>query len=228
MDSIFIRDIDWNNCYFNPGCALATYKPASADRLLHLLRRHFGPVRPHNLCCHHDPQVPEGAVIINNCAGCDRRFRSEYPGVRTISLWELLDTVEDLPLPDYGGLAVSVQDPCSYRPKPQVHRAVRSLLRKMNLEVIDAALSGTRSVCCGDNFYTHLPKEAVVEQQKKRAAQMPCQDVVVYCVSCMKSMAVGGKTPRYLVDLLFGEPSLPGETDLDRFHGALNCYIDAH
>ena len=57
---------------------------------------------------------------------------------------------------------------------------------------------------------------------------MPCQDVVVYCVSCMKSMAVGGKTPHYLVDLLFDEPSLPGETDLDRYHGALNCYIDAH
>ena len=67
-----------------------------------------------------------------------------------------------------------------------------------------------------------------MEQQKKRAAQMPCQDVAVYCVSCMKSMAVGGKTPRYLVDLLFGEPSIPGETDLDRYHGALNCYIDAH
>ena len=67
-----------------------------------------------------------------------------------------------------------------------------------------------------------------MELQKKRATQMPCQDVVVYCVSCMKSMAVGGKTPHYLVDLLFDAPSIPGETDLDRYHGAMNCYIDAH
>lgn len=38
---------------------------------------------------------------------------------------------------------------------------------------------------------------------------MPCEEVVVYCASCITSMSVGGKRPRYLLDLLFGE-----DTDL--------------
>ena len=39
---------------------------------------------------------------------------------------------------------------------------------------------------------------------------MPAEDVVVYCVSCAKAMFIGGKRPRYLVDLLFGEATVPG------------------
>ena len=39
---------------------------------------------------------------------------------------------------------------------------------------------------------------------RKRAEEMPVDDVVVYCVSCIKAMQIGGRQPRYMVDLLFG------------------------
>jgi Fe-S oxidoreductase len=193
-----------------------------------LLNAHFGPVKLHGLCCHHDPQLSPGATIINNCAGCDRRFRSLYEGIRTVSVWEVLDSVENLPLPAHDGLTVSVHDSCSYRPKPQVHTAVRSLLKKMKIKVVDSPWSGTKSICCGDNFYPRLPADRVIELQKKRAAQMPCQDVVVYCVSCIKSMAVGGKTPHHMADLVLNEGTEPQETSLDVYHDALRSYIEAH
>lgn len=204
------------------------YKPKSAPKIITMLTRHFGPVRYHDICCHHDPQLPHGSTIINNCAGCDRRFRSLYEGIRTISLWEVLDSIENLPLPNHAGLTVSVHDSCSFRPKPQVHAAVRSLLRKMKIEMIDSQYSGTDSICCGDNFYPRLSIEKVTELQKKRASQMPCQDVVVYCVSCMKSMAIGGKTPHHMVDLVLDERTEPQETRIDVYHEALNQYIDVH
>ena len=50
------------------------------------------------------------SVIINNCAGCDRRFRSLYEGIQTISIWEVLDNIPALPLPTYDGLQLSVHD----------------------------------------------------------------------------------------------------------------------
>ena len=43
------------------------------------------------------------------------------------------------------GLTVSVHDSCSFRQKPQVHAAVRNILRKMNIKVVDSELSGTNS-----------------------------------------------------------------------------------
>lgn len=228
IPSIKISDIDMKKCYFNPGCALSIYKPESEHKILDMLNKHFGPVKIHNICCHHVPQLPQGSTIINNCAGCDRRFRSLYEGIQTISLWEVLDSIENLPLPDNTGLTVSVHDSCSYRPKPQVHAAVRSILRKMNMKIIDCKYSGTKSICCGDNFYPHIPIEEVTAFQKKRAAQMPCQDVVVYCVSCIKSMAIGGKTPHHMVDLVLNEETDPQETRIDIYHDAVNQYINEH
>jgi len=66
----------------------------------------------------------------------------------------------------------------------------------------------------------------VIEQMKLKAGQMPVDEVLVYCVSCSKSMFVGGKKPRYLVDLLFAEETVPQTTDPDKWHGELDVFIE--
>ena len=226
--SIALEEIDPDKCYFNPGCAMSLYKPEAVEEILHLLNRRFLPTQLHTTCCRHEPELPAGATIINNCAGCDRRFRSLYDGIQTISLWEVLDAIPALPLPTYDGMQLSVHDSCSFRKKPQVHAAVRSLLDKMHIEVVESPYSGTKSICCGDNFYGHIPLEEVHAFQKKRASQMPCQDVAVYCVSCIKSMHIGGKTPHHMLDLVLGEVTEVQETRLDVYHDAIDRYIEEH
>jgi hypothetical protein len=57
---------------------------------------------------------------------------------------------------------------------------------------------------------------------------MPVDDVIVYCVSCANSILVGGKRPRYLVDLLFGEETNPRTAEPDAWHRELDGFIDAH
>ncbi|MGL5257357.1 MAG: heterodisulfide reductase-related iron-sulfur binding cluster [Proteocatella sp.] len=226
ISSIAISDIDMDKCYFNPGCAMTTHDVENEQLIYKLLNENFGTVKMHNRCCRHQPNLPEGSVIINNCAGCDRRFRSIYEGIDTISLWEIFDSIDNLDLPNHKGLKVSVQDPCSYRPKPQVHQSVRSLLKKMNIEVEEALCHGTSSVCCGDNFYPKLSIEEVNELQKKRASEMPCENVVVYCVSCLKSMTIGEKQGLHLMDLILNKNSFAGETDLSSYHANLKEYIE--
>ena len=214
--------------YFNPGCALSIYKPEMENKLLGFLNQNYTTTAIHNICCKHAPKVEQGAVIINVCAGCDRRFRSLYEGVSTISLWEVLDSLDSFVYPNYQGYTMSLHDPCPIREKPQVHRAVRSLLKKMNIEIIETKFSGSRSICCGDDFYPkhHLGK--VHKAMKKRAGSMPCEDVCVYCVSCIKSMHIGGKTPRYLVDLLMHQGTDPQTYDTVKWHEELQEYIDCH
>lgn len=214
--------------YFNPGCALSLYKPEKEEQILSYLREHFPSVELHKICCRHDPGLPEGSVIINVCAGCDRRFSSLYKGISTVSLWEVLDELNDFPFPDYHGAQMSVHDACPVRNKPAVHKAVRSLLKKMHIEVVETAAHGTKSVCCGDSLYPACSMKQIHEAMKKRADSMPCEDVAVYCVSCIKAVEIGGKTPRHLVDLLFGEETQPQETDLRKWHDTLEAYIDTH
>lgn len=214
--------------YFNPGCALSLYKPKMETNLLAFLNENYGPVTLHKICCHHEPQLDTGSVIINVCAGCDRRFRSLYSGISTISLWEILDGLTAFRYPDYTGLKISVHDACPVREKPQVHQAVRNLLTKMNIEIIETKFHGTQSICCGDDFYPKLPVEMVHKKMKERAASMPCEEVCVYCISCIKSMHIGGKKPRYLIDLLMGETTEPQIYDTVKWHEQVQEYIDKH
>jgi hypothetical protein len=82
--------------------------------------------------------------------------------------------------------------------------------------------------CCGDSAWGVISTDKVKQQMKKRATEMPCPDVVVYCVSCTKSMFIGGKKPHYLIDLLFAEDTIPGILEPDAWHAQLDAYIEKH
>ncbi|BCR03538.1 hypothetical protein DESUT3_06070 [Desulfuromonas versatilis] len=213
---------------FAPGCALLIYKPELARRMLELLKQDFPELQEHRTCCRHQPGLPAGTRIINTCAGCDRRYRQLYEGISTVSFWELLAASESFPFPDYRQRRMAILDACPTRDQQRVHRAIRTLLQRMNIELVEPERSGTRSTCCGDSYYGTLPVEQVKEQMRRRAAEMPVDEVVVYCVSCIKAMHIGGKQPRYLVDLLFGETTHPGTFEPDQWHAELEAFIEAH
>jgi Fe-S oxidoreductase len=213
---------------FAPGCALMLYNPDLASRLLEELRRHASVKGLHLTCCRHEPGYTRPTELVNVCPGCDRRFRTLYPMTSTISLWELLEDCDWFPFPDYREETMTVLDACPVRDQDRVHRAVRAVLRKMYINVVEPEKTMSQSVCCGDSFYGTLPKDAVMEQIRTRVAQMPVDDVVVYCVSCIKAVAIGGKTPRYLVDLLYGHATDPDPIDPDEWHALLDKYIEAH
>jgi Fe-S oxidoreductase len=214
--------------YFNPGCALSIYKPEIENKILKFLNENYGEVALHKICCRHDPQLEAGSLIINVCAGCDKRFRTLYKGISTISLWEIIDGLDTFQYPDYKGLKLSVHDACPVRENPQVHKAVRNLLKKMNIDVVETKFFGTKSICCGDVFYPTLPVEKVHEKMKERADSMPCNDVCVYCISCIKAIHIGGKKPRHLIDLLLSEATEPQIYDTIQWHQQLQEYIDKH
>lgn len=216
---------------FSPGCALFLYKPGLARKLWEALKNEpgFTDVPLYDRCCHHKPEsLPPGTRVINVCSGCDRRYRSLYDGISTKSLWEVLAGSEIFPFPDYGGAEISIHDTCPTRTQERVTSAVRTLLGRMGLKVVEPADTKEKGVCCGDSFYKAIPTPEVMELMKKRASAMPCDEVAVYCVSCVKSFYNGGKKPRYIADLLFGENTIPGETDPDIWHARLDRFIETH
>jgi len=216
------------NMYFNPGCALSLYKPEFESKILRYLNENYKETILHKICCHHDPKLLNGSKIINICAGCDRRFRSLYNGITTISFWEILDKVDNFPYPNYNGLELSIHDPCPIRDKPDVHNAVRNLLKKMNISIREVEFIKEKSICCGDDLYNKTSIKIVNENMIKRASSMPCDEVCVYCVSCIKAMYIGTKKPRYLLDLLFNENTDPQEYNTVKWHDQLEKYIELH
>lgn len=213
---------------YAPGCALMIYKPQLAGKILEFLNKELGSISNHLICCKHEPGLDGGTQIINTCAGCDRRYRELYEGISTVSLWEILVESNTFPFPDYRGMEMSIQDACPTRTEARVQLAVRKLMERMNIKVIEPKNTREKAVCCGDSYYGVLPVEQVKEQMKKRAGEMPCDSVAVYCISCIKSMHIGGKKPRYIIDLLFGENTVPGTFEPDAWHNELQKFIDEH
>ncbi len=213
---------------FAPGCALMLYKPHLAEELLKVLDEEFGPCSMFYKCCHHIPPLPPGTEVINVCPGCDRRYRENYTESSTVSVWELMAKSRAFPFPDYDGIEMSILDACPTRDRTRVHEAVRQVLKKMNVKVVEPRLTRTRSTCCGDSFYGDVPTERVAALMKRKASEMPREEVAVYCVSCSKAMFIGSKKPRYMIDLIFNEETVPKTTDPDEWHRELDCYIDSH
>ena len=57
---------------------------------------------------------------------------------------------------------------------------------------------------------------------------MPCDDVVVYCIGCVRSMTVGGKRPLYMPDLVLARQTKRMDNTLDEYHNELKEYIAGH
>jgi hypothetical protein len=213
---------------FAPGCALMLYKPHLADKLYSVLNDINGQTEMLLTCCRHEPQINTKVTVINICPGCDKRYRNDYDNTSTISLWEILAGKNNFPFPDYQGKVMSIIDACPTRNQSNIHDAIRVLLKKMNITLIEPARTRSEGTCCGDTFYGLIPTSEVKAQMKKRTSEMPVDDIAVYCVSCSKSVFIGGKRPHYLIDLLFNEDTLPKTFEPDNWHKELDMYIDKH
>jgi hypothetical protein len=67
-------------------------------------------------------------------------------------------------------------------------------------------------------------KELMIE----KALEMPANDIVVHCVSCIMAVLNGGKNPQYVADMIFNEETNPNSIDLDKWHKELKEFIEAH
>ncbi len=75
----------------------------------------MGQIQNHLICCKHDPTLEKDTQIINTCSGCDKRYRTLYEGISTVSLLEILAESKTFPFPNYEGIEMSIQDACPTR-----------------------------------------------------------------------------------------------------------------
>jgi Fe-S oxidoreductase len=212
--------------YFAPGCALMLYKPELADKILSFLNKSFRNVEMLLTCCQHDPKLPLNSKVINVCPGCDKRFGKNYYGVSTVSLWEVINDSSSFPFPDYKASNMTIIDACPTREDDRVQDALRELITKMKITLEEPAHTRKESTCCGDVYYGALPTEKVREIMTEKADEMPFNDIIVHCVSCIMAVFNGGKNPRYIADLLFNEETAVKNIDLDLWHDNLKEYIE--
>lgn len=171
-------------------------------------------------------EYQEGDTIYSLCHNCNNIIEEMHPGVQVHSLWELIDQDETFVFPDYSGLKVTLQDCWRARHRKQEQDAVRSLLKKMNIEVEELAVNREDTMYCGHSLYREQPKrnptlapkfyvegakglfvphttEEQEQLMKQHASQYKTDVVVCYCHYCLEGLDMAKVDGRHIAHMLF-------------------------
>ena len=178
-------------------------------------------------------ELHPGDVVYSLCHNCTNIIAEQHEGVNALSLWELIDEDESFVYPDYSGWKVTVQDCWRTRDRSGEQAAVRSILKKMNIEYIEAKEHHEKTDFCGSTLYRpqriqnaqYAPKHYVEqaagkflphsEEEQLALMQAYCSQfttdtVVCYCHYCLEGLLQGGVDGRHLAHLIL--PGLQAST----------------
>lgn len=168
----------------------------------------------------------EGDQVFSLCHNCSNIIEEMHPGVQVRSLWELIDSDPLFSFPDYHGLKAYVQDCWRAKDRRDEQDAVRSLLAKMNIEVMEIQENRESTDFCGASLYRAQPPRNPVlapkhyvegaagkfiphsPEEQKEKMQEYCRQfngckVVCYCHYCYEGLQLGGADASHLAQMLF-------------------------
>ena len=168
----------------------------------------------------------EGDCVYSLCHNCNNIIDEMHSGIEVHSLWELIDSDPAFSFPDYHGVQAYVQDCWRSRDRRDEQDAVRSLLAKMRMEVIEPAKTKEKTEFCGASlfraqpprnpklapkhyvdgaagkFIPHSPEEQ--EEIMLEYCRQFCSDkVVCYCHYCLEGLLMGHADAMHLAQILF-------------------------
>lgn len=170
----------------------------------------------------------KGDNVYSLCHNCNNILEETHPEINVHSLWELVDRDDELRLPDLSGTESFVQDCWRAKDRAGEMAAVRNLVRKMGIRVLemDPALNG--SPFCGNSLYRPQPprnpklapkhyaegtsglfiphseeeQEAIM---RKHCEQFGNSRVICYCHYCLEGLLCGGADGVHIAQLIFGK-----------------------
>lgn len=166
------------------------------------------------------------STMVYVCHNCAAIFQETKPEVKRLSLWELILNDREFPFPDYSHEKMTLQDCWRSYDNRSEQEAVRGLLQKMNVDIVEQEEKYEKTKFCGISLYAPSPKRNLVLAPKRfvenaegkfiprtneehlKLMQEHCQNittdkVVAYCHYCVKGLKLGGKQAKHLASLLF-------------------------
>lgn len=169
-----------------------------------------------------------GDTVYSVCHNCLNIIEETKPGVKVASVWELILADESFIYPDYCHVKATIQDCWRSNERISEQKAVRQLLQKMNIDIVELPNNYDKTDFCGASLYRpqplrnpkiaphHYVEKAqgkflphTAEEQKKimeeYCKQFSTQLIVCYCHYCLEGLLLGGVNGKHIAELLFGE-----------------------
>lgn len=148
------------------------------------------------------------------CPRCQETLSEHFRDIRVSSVWEVLAETWD-PLQRFDELRLAVHDPCRSRHDPEVHAAIRSLVRTCGAEVVETEASHERTRCCGAGGKIDNVDPDLYSRISARASAETELPMVTYCSGCRTALRDAGRETMHVLDLLMTEDPVSGTLDPD-------------
>jgi NADPH-dependent glutamate synthase beta subunit-like oxidoreductase len=146
--------------------------------------------------------------IIVACTHCHQIFTEFLPEIKTRTIYEVLNEV-GLPAAASPAPAVfNIQDACGARQAPQIHAAVRRLVRDLGYGIEEMSHNRERSICCGSGGMVPAVAPELAKKMTDFRLSEASRDLVTYCASCRARLAKTGYPTLHALDLAFN-PAWP-------------------
>ena len=216
---------------FFPGCQLSASRPGEVEQIYAHLRRVYAGRLPQEAgvglalrCCGAPADwagqqelfaASQAAFLaeyealgrpklVLACSSCYQVFKTHYPGVEVVSLWEVL-AAEGLPEGAAPALSapLALHDPCSTRYEAGLQDSVRALLARLGVQVEELPLNRERTECCSYGGLMWLANPELAQETARRRVEAHASDYVTYCAMCRDFFARQGKPTLHLLDLIY-------------------------
>ena len=141
------------------------------------------------------------AKIYTACPNCFKTLGDG--GMDVVSIWPLIDKYFPQDKKNiYAGDEMMIHDPCTAKNNDLDHDAVRSIMSKLGINVLEFENNRKNTLCCGKiNMTMALNPEKGMRILEKRLSQCTSPKVVSYCASCVHSFGMGGYQGMYVSEL---------------------------
>lgn len=174
----------------------------------------------------HYKKFPAGSTMVSLCHNCSAIFEERHPEISRQSLWEFILEDKNFKYPDFHGEKITIQDCWRQKENRAEQNAVRKILKKMNVEIVELEENFERTNFCGYSLYQPQPQrnpklapkrflenakglfQEHTQEEKLNLMQDYCkkistEKVIAYCHYCVRGLRLGGKKSFHLSELLF-------------------------
>jgi Fe-S oxidoreductase len=150
--------------------------------------------------------------LVVACPQCQETLRDRLADVRVSSVWEVLAETWD-PSNRFDELQLAIHDPCRSRHDPEVHAAIRTLVRTCGAAVVEAEYSHERTRCCGAGGKIENVDPELYARIAARASGQVELPMLTYCTGCRSALRDAGRDTIHILDLLMSKKPLGAALD---------------
>lgn len=186
---------------FFPSCKAVASYPEASKKLAAYLKDKYQ-IDPIGCCKVKGKMLNDDDQAILVCLNCSRVLE----GNQQEFIWNIIDQDDNFIFHDYHGIQMTLQDCHLANNKQEVKKAIRSLMKKMNIDTVEN--EALNDHCPSYEIAGYHLKQKLTEEEKKayftNKYNKATTDVIVsYCKYCNDGVLFSNKQGKHILELLF-------------------------